>query len=157
MSTEQCLFCGIVAGRVPATRVAEDDTTLAFMDINPGTEGHLLVIPKRHSRDLLDIPGEDLAAVTLSAQRIAHAIVNLLGAEGVNLLNCCRAEAWQTVFHFHMHVLPRYKDEEKDALVEPWQPGIPGDRETIKRFGAKLTAVLRTTDVLAEGNDTIVP
>jgi histidine triad (HIT) family protein len=146
LSTDQCLFCGIVAGRVPAARVAEDDTTLAFMDINPGTEGHLLVIPKRHSKDLLDIPGEDLAAVTLSAQRIAQAIVNLLGADGVNLLNCCRAEAWQSVFHFHMHVLPRYTDEAKDALVEPWQPGIPGDPETIKHFGTKLAAVLQGTD-----------
>jgi histidine triad (HIT) family protein len=136
--SDQCLFCGTVSGAVPSVGIAEDDTTYAFMDINPGSDGHLLVIPKRHSRDLFDIPADDLAAVTLAAQRIAKATVAELGADGVNLLNCCGADAWQTVFHFHLHVVPRYVDKTKDRLVLPWQPGIPGDMNTIAALGDRL-------------------
>ncbi|ORA38177.1 HIT family protein [Mycobacterium aquaticum] len=136
--TEQCLFCGIVSGAVPSTKVAEDDTTFAFMDIHPGSDGHLLVIPKRHSQDLLDIPTNDLAAVTLTAQRLAKTVVNELGADGVNLLNCCGAEAWQTVFHFHLHVIPRYTNAAKDRLTLPWTPGVRGDNSTITSLGERI-------------------
>jgi histidine triad (HIT) family protein len=138
--TDECLFCGIVAGAVPSVRIAEDDLTYAFMDVNPGSDGHLLVIPKRHSRDLLDIQADDLAAVTLAAQRIARAAIAELGAEGVNLLNCCGADAWQTVFHFHLHVVPRYVDKSKDRLVLPWLPGIRGDMDVIAALGGRLSA-----------------
>ncbi|MBF6171021.1 HIT family protein [Nocardia blacklockiae] len=135
---DQCLFCDIVAGDLPSVKVAEDETTYAFMDIHPASDGHLLVVPKRHSRDLLDIPAGDLAAVTLTAQRIAKAAVNELGADGVNLLNCCGADAWQTVFHFHLHVVPRYVDKSKDRLVLPWQPGAPGDAKAIAQLGDRI-------------------
>lgn len=137
--TDQCLFCGIVSGEVPSTKVAEDDATWAFLDINPGSEGHLLVIPKQHSRDLLEISPTDLAAVTLAAQRIAKATVTELGADGVNLLNCCGADAWQTVFHFHLHVIPRYRDKTKDRLELPWTPGVAGDRKAIAQLGERLS------------------
>ena len=140
--SDQCLFCGIVAGDIPSVRVAEDDTTYAFMDINPASDGHLLVVPKRHSRDLFDIQADDLTAVTLAAQRIAKAAVGELGADGVNLLNCCGAEAWQTVFHFHLHVVPRYVDEAKDRLVRPWEPGTSGDTDAIAARGDRLSAAL---------------
>ncbi|WP_235735280.1 HIT family protein [Nocardioides alcanivorans] len=139
--TDQCLFCGIVAGTVPSVKVAEDETTYAFMDINPGSDGHLLVVPKRHSKDLMEIPADDLAAVTLAAQRIAKAAVPALGADGVNLLNCCGADAWQTVFHFHLHVIPRYVDKSRDRLGLPWVP-TPGDAEAIAATGAKVVAAL---------------
>lgn len=76
------------------------------MDVDPGADGHLLVIPKQHSRDLLSVSPEDLTATTLVAQRIAKAMYTELGAEGVNLLNCCGTAGWQTVFHFHLHVIP---------------------------------------------------
>ncbi|WP_020494666.1 HIT family protein [Sciscionella marina] len=141
MSAE-CLFCGVVTGNVPHARVTEDDSTYAFMDRNPGTDGHLLVIPKRHSNDLLEIAAEDLTAVTLTAQRIAKAVIGTLGADGVNLLNCCGAEAWQSVFHFHLHVIPRYTDTDRDPLVPPWKPGVPGDMEAITARGAQLAAAL---------------
>lgn len=144
--SDQCLFCAIVSGDVPSVLVAEDDTTYAFMDINPATEGHLLVIPKAHSRDLLDIPADDLAAVTLAAQRIAGAAVTELGADGVNLLNCCGSDAWQTVFHFHVHVVPRYADQVKDRLVLPWEPGVPGDGVTIASVGRRLVSALQVSD-----------
>lgn len=140
--SDQCLFCGIVAGDLPSVKVAEDDTTYAFMDINPATDGHLLVVPKRHSRDLFDIPAEDLSAVTVAAQRIAKAAVEEFDADGVNLLNCCGADAWQTVFHFHMHVIPRYADKTKDQLVLPWEPGKPGDTDRITALGGRLSTAV---------------
>lgn len=137
--SKQCVFCDIVAGDSPSVTVAEDDTSLAFMDINPASDGHLLVIPKRHSTDLLDIPAEDLTAVTLSAQRIAEVAVRELGADGVNLLNCCGADAWQTVFHFHLHVIPRYVDKTRDRLTLPWAP-TRGRMDMIAELGARLSA-----------------
>lgn len=141
MEHDDCIFCQIIAGAAPATRVYEDENTFAFMDIFPGNDGHLLVIPKRHSRDLLEIPADDLTATTLSAQRIARAVVDVWGADGVNLLNCCGADAWQTVFHFHLHVIPRYADE-RDRLRLPWRPGVPGDRDLIAELGGQLAQAL---------------
>jgi histidine triad (HIT) family protein len=129
-----CLFCKIVAGEIPSVRVDEDERTVAFMDINPATRGHALVVPRHHSRDLLEIPAEDLAAVSLAAQRLAGRAKEALGADGVNLLNSCGEQAWQTVFHFHMHVIPRYAD---DAMRLPWVPG-PGDPDVIAAAGAAL-------------------
>jgi histidine triad (HIT) family protein len=136
MSDSDCLFCKIVAGDIPSTRVAEDERTIAFMDINPGTRGHLLVIPRAHSADLLEIEPEDLAACALAAQRMAQRVKDRLGADGVNLVNSCGPHAWQTVFHFHIHVIPRYKG---DPLRLPWQPS-PGDRDEIAATARELSA-----------------
>src|SRR4051812_14411905 len=99
-----CLFCKIVAGEIPATRVDEDERTIAFMDINPATRGHLLVIPREHAADLLEIPAADLEACARTAKRMATRIKQRLGPDGVNLINSCGRAAWQTVFHFHIHV-----------------------------------------------------
>lgn len=129
-----CLFCKIVAGELPALVVAEDERTLAFMDINPATRGHALVVPRRHVPDLLTVDPEDLAACAATAQRLAARAKESLGAAGVNLLNSCGAAAWQTVFHFHVHVIPRYED---DPLRLPWVPGA-GDPEEIAGAGAAL-------------------
>jgi histidine triad (HIT) family protein len=123
MSDPDCVFCKILAGELPATIVDEDERTVAFMDIAPATRGHALVIQRAHHADLLVVPADDLAAVALAAQRLAGRIEERLAADGVNLLNSCGAAAWQTVFHFHLHVIPRYKG---DPLRLPWIPG-PGD------------------------------
>jgi histidine triad (HIT) family protein len=131
-----CLFCKIVAGEVPATRVHEDERTIAFMDINPATRGHVLVIPRAHAQDLLAIDPEDLAACAQTAQLIARRQHERLGTDGVNLLNSCGAQAWQTVFHFHVHVIPRYAG---DPLRLPWTPE-PGDREAIAAAARDLGA-----------------
>lgn len=139
---DQCVFCGIVAGELPSVKVAEDDATVAFMDINPASDGHLLVIPKRHSQDLFDIPADDLSAVTLTAQRVAKAAAKEFGADGVNLLNCCGSAAWQSVFHFHLHVIPRYRDKTKDTLTLPWRPDVPGDENTLTDLGNHLANAL---------------
>jgi histidine triad (HIT) family protein len=129
-----CLFCKIVAGEIPATIVAEDERTVAFMDINPATRGHALVIPRVHVRDVHEIDPDDLRAVAAVAQRVAERQRDRLGADGVNLLNSSGAAAWQTVFHFHLHVIPRYSG---DPLKLPWVPA-PGDMDDIAATGAKL-------------------
>jgi histidine triad (HIT) family protein len=129
-----CLFCKIVAGEIPATIVAQDERTVTFMDINPATRGHALVIPRDHARDLLEIDPEDLAAVALAGQRMARTANATLDTDGINLINSCGADAWQTVFHFHLHVIPRYRD---DPLQLPWVPG-PGDMDQIQATGQEL-------------------
>jgi histidine triad (HIT) family protein len=131
---DDCLFCRIVAGELPATVVDSDERTIAFMDINPATRGHALVVPRAHATDLLTIDTEDLAACARAAQRLAQRMPERLGAAGVNVLNSCGAAAWQTVFHLHLHVIPRYDD---DPLELPWVPG-PGDADEIAAAGADL-------------------
>lgn len=134
MSDADCLFCRIVAGEIPSEIVDQDEHTVAFMDINPATRGHLLVVPRRHAVDLLEVSDDDLAATLLTAKRLAARTIERLGADGVNLLNSCRSEAWQTVFHFHVHVIPRYAN---DPLRLPWTPA-PGDREEIAAAARQL-------------------
>jgi histidine triad (HIT) family protein len=129
-----CLFCRIVAGEIPATIIASDERTVSFMDINPATRGHALVIPRAHARDLLEIDPDDLAAVAQAGQRLAKVAKATLDADGINLINSCGATAWQTVFHFHLHVIPRY---EGDPLRLPWTPE-PGDLDKIQATGEQL-------------------
>ncbi|HEX4690918.1 MAG TPA: HIT family protein [Solirubrobacteraceae bacterium] len=129
-----CIFCKVVAGEIPATLVAEDERAIAFMDISPATRGHTLVIPREHSTDLTVVGAEDLAACAALAQRVAGRQLEVLGADGVNLLNSCRPAAWQTVFHFHVHVIPRY---DGDPLRLPWVPE-PGDADAIAATGREL-------------------
>ena len=134
MAGDDCIFCAIAAGEGPAEIVQEDERTVAFMDINPWTRGHALVIPRAHSADLLEIPDEDLAHTTAAAKRLAARMKAALGCDGVNLLNSCGQAAWQTVFHFHVHVIPRYED---DPLKLPGSPREPEDGE-LSELGEKL-------------------
>jgi histidine triad (HIT) family protein len=134
MGDPDCIFCKIVAGELPSTIVDEDDRTIAFMDIAPATRGHALVIPRAHSADLLSIDAAELEAVVIASQRLAARAKERLGADGVNLVNSCGGAAWQTVFHFHIHVIPRY---EGDPLRLPWVPA-PGDPEEIAAAAAQL-------------------
>jgi histidine triad (HIT) family protein len=129
-----CIFCKIVAGELPAQIVDEDERTIAFMDIAPATRGHALVIPREHARDLLAVSPADLQATAVAAQRLAGRAREGLGADGVNLLNACGAAAWQTVFHFHIHVIPRYED---DPLRLPWIPSA-GDPDEIAAAAKEL-------------------
>ncbi|MGH2909601.1 MAG: HIT family protein [Solirubrobacteraceae bacterium] len=131
-----CIFCKIVAGELPSQRVDEDEQTVAFLDVNPATRGHALVVPRRHAANLLEIDPDDLAATIRAAQRLAQRAVPALGADGVNLINSCGADAWQTVFHFHIHVIPRYKG---DPVRLPWVPA-PGDMDEIAATAELLRA-----------------
>jgi histidine triad (HIT) family protein len=134
MAEPDCIFCKIVAGELPASIVDEDERTIAFMDISPATRGHALVIPRAHTPDLLSIDPEELAAVAVAARRLAIRIKERLSADGVNVINSCGAAAWQTVFHFHLHVIPRY---DGDPLRLPWVP-TPGDPAAVS---AAATAI----------------
>ena len=131
-----CLFCKIVAGELPATIVAEDERTVSFMDINPATRGHALVVPREHAATCWRSARRTCRPCAAAAQRLAARAKDALGADGVNLLNSCGSAAWQTVFHFHLHVIPRYRD---DPLRLPWVPG-PGDADEIAAAGAALRA-----------------
>ncbi len=135
MADPECIFCKIVAGDLPALIVDEDERTIAFMDIAPATRGHALVIPRAHSADLLSVDPEDLSAVALAAQRLSARAKERLGADGVNLLSSCGRAAWQTVFHFHVHVIPRY---EGDPLRLPWVPA-EGDQAQIAAAAQELS------------------
>ena len=134
MAQDDCIFCQIVAGEAPATIVDSDERTVAFMDINPATRGHTLVVPRAHYADLAEIPDDELATCVQAARRLAERAVERLEADGVNLLNAQGRAAWQTVFHFHFHVIPRY---EGDPLRLPWTPG-PGDPDEIAGTAARL-------------------
>jgi histidine triad (HIT) family protein len=133
-SSEDCLFCGIVAGTVPGEIVDSDEHTVAFMDINPATPGHALVVPREHSVDLVEVPDADLERTVLAARRLARRMDEVLEPDGFNILNSCRAAAWQSVFHFHIHVIPRYDD---DPLKLPWVPG-PGEAAEISEVAGRL-------------------
>ncbi len=134
-----CVFCGIVAGTIPSTTIARSERAIAFMDINPVTPGHALVVPRAHAVDLHDVTAEDLAACVELAQEVAGRAKERLEADGVNLLNCSGVAAWQTVFHFHVHVIPRFKDQPgKDAIGLPWVT-VTGNLDEIQRIGNQLS------------------
>lgn len=137
---DACIFCDIVSGDVPGQIIDSDDHTVAFMDINPATHGHALVVPREHTADLMEISDEELGHTMLAARRLAEWMREVLepGPDGFNVLNSCGSAAWQTVFHFHLHVIPRYHD---DPLKLPWVPG-PGDEDEI----ASVAALLRGRD-----------
>jgi histidine triad (HIT) family protein len=135
MADPDCLFCKIVAGEIPSHNIDEDDKTLAFMDINPWTRGHALVIPKNHSRNLYDVESGDLAAMHATAQRVARRMRDRLAAEGVNILQSSEPVAMQTVFHTHVHVIPRYSD---DGLRLPAHPQ-PAEHEELAQLAEELS------------------
>ena len=119
-----------MAGELPARTVDQDEHTLAFMDINPWTRGHALVIPRRHSRNLYEVQEDDLKASVVAAKRLALRMKERLGCDGVNLLNACEPAAWQTVWHFHIHVIPRYADDTLEVPTRP-EPGDEADLDSV--------------------------
>jgi histidine triad (HIT) family protein len=126
MAENDCLFCGIIAGDVPAQTVDEDEHTVAFMDLNPWTRGHALVIPRKHTPNLYEIEDDDLRHTAVAARRLARRMKERLNCDGINVLNAAEPAAWQTVFHFHLHVIPRYED---DSLEVPTTPGEAGPED----------------------------
>ncbi len=130
-----CTFCRIIANELPAHRIYADDRVVGFLDINPATAGHALVVPRAHVADLHDIDPDDLAACVRAAQTLARRITRCMGADGVNLLNSAGRAAWQGVFHFHLHVVPRYVG---DTLREPWRR-VPGQPAQLAALARKLS------------------
>src|SRR4030095_12278597 len=134
----ECTFCQIVSGELPAEYVFEDDRTVAFMDINPATAGHPLVVPSPHARDVMSADVSDWTAVALTAQRMARWVTGALGAGGVDLVqaNSDGKVGAQTVFHLHVHVLPRYPGDN----LGPWWTQQTADPHGITRAAEGLIA-----------------
>jgi histidine triad (HIT) family protein len=124
---DSCVFCSIVERTAPAERVYENDFVVAIMDIHPATPGHVLVIPKSHSQDLWDIQGHEAEQTMAAAVHVAGMIRRALDPAGINLVHATRAAAWQSVFHFHLHLVPRYAE---DGLVPPWRLDQPRAADT---------------------------
>ena len=107
-----CVFCKIIDGSIPSKKVYEDKDVLAILDISQATKGHTLVIPKKHYENILDIDSKDYLAVMDKVRELSKKIVTNLGAEGANILNNCNEVAGQSVMHFHVHIIPRFKKDD---------------------------------------------
>lgn len=138
MAADDCIFCRISAGEAPATRIYEDDAVFAIMDIFPWNTGHALVIPRSHAPTIWEITPDDAAAVMRAAHRLAPAIRDAVGADGLNLLQSNGRAAWQQVDHFHLHLIPRWVD---DGLVQPVSPPA-GDMDDIVKTAARIVEAL---------------
>jgi histidine triad (HIT) family protein len=134
----ECVFCRIRDGQIPSTRVYEDDRTLAIMDINPLNQGHCLVITKAHAPTLYEAEPADLQAAITTARRVATAVRDALGPDGLNLLQANGAAAFQSVPHFHLHLVPRWTNDGKGF---DWKL-VPGDRERIAAAADRIRAAI---------------
>lgn len=134
----ECIFCAIVEGKIPSATVYEDEHVFAFMDIAPANPGHLLIIPKQHYRNIFDMPAEIGSKIMEVAVPLATAIREALNPDGLNLFQSNEAAAFQTVFHFHLHLIPRW---EGDPLRLPWRPS-EGNIEEISNIAAKIQEAL---------------
>jgi len=129
-----CIFCKVIAGEIPSELVDEDERTVAVMDINPATRGHVVVVTRDHAENLFDVSDEDLLAVMQMARRVAERMKETIEPGGFNILNNIGRVAWQSIFHFHVHVIPRY---EGDPLQLPWMPA-PGDPAALAEVAQAL-------------------
>jgi histidine triad (HIT) family protein len=133
-----CVFCKIVAGELPSAQVYEDEQVMAFMDINPVTDGHLLVVPRRHAETLWDLEMEEAAAVARAARRIAEGIRDALRPDGLTLNQANGRAAHQSVPHYHLHLIPRWTGDGKRF---DWEL-VPGDMQRIREVGDKIRAAI---------------
>ncbi len=137
MSNIDCIFCKIIAGELPSTKIYEDDNVLAFMDIGPIAKGHVLVIPKKHSEMITDTESGVLADIMVVAKKVAQAQLDGMGADGVNITQANGTVAGQVVPHIHFHVIPRFKG---DDVNFSWQAQIYHDNEEMTDFADKIKA-----------------
>jgi len=135
---DNCIFCKIVAGDIPAFKLYEDDAVLSFMDINPFNDGHCLVIPKGHHENLFAMPDATLQAVAVATRKVATAVNKALAPDGLNIVQANGSAAGQSVYHFHFHSFPRRNDDDAKLI---WGMN-PGDMDHIKSVAERITAVL---------------
>jgi histidine triad (HIT) family protein len=135
-----CVFCKIRDGEIPSLTVWEDERTLCFMDINPLNSGHCLVVTRAHAATLYDADDADLAAAMVTARRVALAIRSALQPDGLNLLQANGPAAFQSVPHFHLHLIPRWTNDGKGF---DWKL-VPGDRHQIMKVGERIRAALKS-------------
>ncbi len=117
MRDENCIFCKIIEGKIPSRTIFEDNDFKVIMDVSPATRGHCLVLPKAHFADLYELPEELVAKAFVLAKRMCDKLTKALGADGFNIAQNNKQIAGQTVFHFHIHLIPRYLDEEKPLVM----------------------------------------
>ena len=142
MSTEnsECIFCQIVENKIPSVKIYEDDRTLVFADINPLADGHVLVIPKTHAENLMEITPGDLAAVHQTSQKIARAMKQALSPGGSAVVQLNGRGANQVVMHYHVHLIPRNRDKDGLDFLE-WE-SKPGKPKQIEKHAKKIIAAL---------------
>lgn len=138
---EDCIFCKIVKGEIPCTKVYEDEKVLAFADINPLTDGHTLIIPKNHAENIWGISGDDLNAVHLASIKVANAIKQALNPVGVAFLQLNGRGVNQVVMHYHLHLIPR-GSEEPELIIATWELK-PGDMQVIEQTANKIAAAIK--------------
>ncbi len=134
MADEQCIFCKIASGQIPAVKIYEDVVVIAFLDINPVSEGHTLVVPKAHYDRLHDCPTELLAGITSSLGKIGKAVCDATNADGYNVLCNNGKAAGQLVAHLHFHIIPR---RDNDGLFNHW-PTQKYEQSRIEQIGRKI-------------------
>jgi histidine triad (HIT) family protein len=126
MVKDDCVFCKIAAGEIPSKTVYEDEKFRAILDISPASKGHAIILPKNHADNIYELPDEDASEIFVVAKKLAKGMKEALHCEGINVLQNNGELAGQTVFHLHVHVIPRYKE---DKIVFSWQHGEPSDEE----------------------------
>ena len=128
-----CIFCKIANGKIPSTTLYEDEDFRVILDLGPATRGHALLLPKNHFANLFELDDETAQKAILVAKKMAGKMKAALGADGFNLVQNNGEAAGQTVFHFHMHLIPRYKNDNAGIL---WEPGetTPEDMAEVKRL-----------------------
>ena len=132
MKESNCIFCKIANGEIPSTTLYEDDDFRVILDMGPAARGHALLLPKEHYANLFELDDELAAKALVTAKKVASRLKDALGADGFNLVQNNGEAAGQTVFHFHMHLIPRYKD---DGAGISWTPGsaTPEEMAEVKR------------------------
>lgn len=135
-----CIFCKIVKGEIPSAKVYEDDTVFAFADINPLTDGHTLIIPKKHVENIWEMDEQDLLNVQRAAKKLAGAMKTALDVDGLAFLQLNGKAVNQIVMHYHLHLLPRLKGAPEISLTN-WEL-VQGDMEKIKALAEKIAAAV---------------
>lgn len=130
---ENCVFCKIISGEFSSRKIYEDEFTLAFLDISKDVDGHILVVPKKHVKNILDCDSETLSRVFDTVKKVSNHLVENCGYDGVNLLNANDECAGQTVFHLHIHIIPRKNGDELDCY-----PKLPGAKFELDEMLEKL-------------------
>lgn len=133
---DECIFCKIIQGGIPCFKVLDDDGVLAFMDVNPVAPGHVLIVPKHHFKDIMETPPEWVGKAFAGAGRVARAVRKTLAPDGINIVQANGPGAKQSVFHLHVHVIPRGMD---DGLAMNWEL-VPGDMDAIARLAEQIAA-----------------
>lgn len=134
MKEENCIFCKIAAGEIPSTTIYEDEDFRVILDIEPASKGHALILPKEHYANLYELDDTLASKVLVLAKKLTTALKEVLGCDGYNIVQNNGEAAGQTVFHFHMHLIPRYKG---DTVQIGWKPGTLTD-ETKEEIISKL-------------------